>query len=203
MKAAEQSRSLQITKPAEVAALDHPLRSRLLMACVRRERNLTELARELNQPLGKLHYHMGQLIDSGLLAVGRIEHRPGRPIRYYRAVAKTFLINLADVKESAVEKLARELRQSLAQQYNRQNLSLLYDLDEAGRYRVRLVDSDGRGKTSRTFEAWKVLRLTDQRRRLLAGELRAVISRYEAVGEGSDRERFIVHAAFAPKIWDV
>src|SRR6516165_2290568 len=116
MKAAEQSRSLQITKPAEVAALDHPLRSRLLMACVRRERNLTELARELNQPLGKLHYHMGQLIDSGLLAVGRIEHRPGRPIRYYRAVAKTFLINLADVKESAVEKLARELRQSLAQQ---------------------------------------------------------------------------------------
>jgi hypothetical protein len=202
MKAAEQSRSRRVTKPAEVAALDHPLRSRLLMACVRRERNLTELASELDQPLGKLHYHTRQLIDSGLLVVGRIEHRPGRPIRYYRAVAKTFLISLADVQEPAAEKWARELRQSLSQQYIRQNLSLLYDLNEAGRYRVRLINSDGREKTSRTFEAWKVLRLTDQQRRSLAGEMHALILRYDAVVEGSDREPFIVHAAFAPKLWD-
>jgi hypothetical protein len=202
MKAAEQSRSRRVTKPVEVAALDHPLRSRLLMACVRRERNLTELARELDQPLGKLHYHISRLMGSGLLAVGKIEHRPGRPIRYYRAVAKTFLISLADVQEPLADKRARELRQSLTQQYSRQNLSLLYDLNEGGRYRVRLVDSDGRGKTSRTFEVWKVLRLTNQQRRSLAEELRALISRYDTLGVGPDREPFIVHAAFAPKIWD-
>lgn len=202
MKAAEQSRSRRITRPEEAAALDHPLRSRLLMACVRHERNLTELVRELDQPLGKLHYHMGQLINAGLLVVGKIEHRPGRPIRYYRAVAKTFLISLADVEEPPAEKRAKELRQSLAQEYNRKNLSLLHDVDEAGRYRVRLIESDGRGKASRAFEAWKLLRLTSQQRRSLADELRALISRYDAMGEGSDREPFIVHAAFAPKIWN-
>jgi hypothetical protein len=170
------------------------------MACVRRERNLTELARELDQPLGKLHYHTGQLIDAGLLVVGRIEHRPGRPIRHYRAIARSFLISLADVKEPMADKWARELRQSLTQQYNRKNLSLMYDLDEAGRYRVRLSDPDIRGQSSQTFELWKMLRLTSQQRRSLAAELRALISRYDAAGAGSDREPFIVHAAFAPKI---
>jgi hypothetical protein len=203
MKAAEQSRSRRVKKPAEIAALDHPLRSRLLMACVRRERNLTELAHELDQPLGKLHYHMGRLIGSGLLALGRIEQRPGRPIRYYRAVAKSFLISLADVQESLADKWTRELRQSLTQQYTRRNLSLLYDVNEAGRYRARLIDSDGRGQTSRNFEVWKVVRLTSQQRRSLADELRALISRYDAMGQESGREPFIVHAAFAPKIWDV
>jgi hypothetical protein len=203
MKASDQSRARRVTTRAEIAALDHPMRSRLLMACVRHERNLTELARELDQPLGKLHYHMGRLTGSGLLAVGRIEQRPGRPIRYYRAVAKAFLISLADVREPMADKWARELRQSLTQQYTRRNLSLLYDLNEAGRYRVRLIDSDGRGQASRNFEAWKVVRLTNQQRRSLADELRALISRYDAMGEGSGRETFIVHAAFAPKIWDV
>jgi hypothetical protein len=39
----------------EAAALDHPVRSRLLMACALRERSLTELAKEIGQSLPKLH----------------------------------------------------------------------------------------------------------------------------------------------------
>jgi hypothetical protein len=200
MKASHQSRSRRVTTRAEAAALDHPVRSRLLMACVRRERSLTELVRELGQPLGKLHYHVGQLMDCGLLTVERTEHRPGRPIRYYRAIAQSFLISLADVKEPMADKWARELRQSLTQQYNRKNLSLMHELDEGGRYRVRLIDADVRGQSSQTFEVWKILRLTSHQRRSLAAELRALISRYDAAGKGADRAPFIVHAAFAPKI---
>ena len=202
MKASDQSRVCRVTTRAEAIALDHPVRSRLLMACVQRAQSLTQLARQLSQPLSKLHYHLGRLVGCGLLVVARTEQRPGRPIRYYRAVAKTFSISLADVKEIAGHNWSRELRQSLSQQYNRKNLSQLYELDEAGRYRIRLTDSDGRGQASRTFEHWKMLHLTRQQRSSLADELQQLISRYNVTEEGSDSELVIVHAAFAPKIWN-
>jgi hypothetical protein len=198
MEPPDQSRAHRISNPAEAAALDHPVRSRLLMACALRDRCLTELSRELGQPLPKLHYHVGRLVDSGLLRPSGIEPRAGRPIRYYRAIAESFLISLADMAEPVSEGLARELRRSLAEQANRRELSLLYHTDEAGRYRVRLIDPDGQGRRSRAFDYWKVLRLTPEQRVALGTELAAVISRYEASSSGG--ELFFVHAAFAPKL---
>lgn len=177
------------------------MRSRLLMACVRRDQSLTELARELDQPLGKLHYHVRRLMACGLLTVERTEQRPGRPIRYYRAIAQSFLVSMADAAEPMGEKWNRELRQSMIRQFNRKNLSEMHELDAAGRYRVRLVDPDSRGQSVRSsFDFWKVLRLTNQQRCSLAAELGALISRYDGKGEGSDHRSFIVHAAFAPKM---
>lgn len=185
---------------AQAAALDHPVRARLLLACARRERTLSELAREMGQPLAKLHYHAARLVDCGLLRVSRIEPRPGRPIRHYLAIAEAFQVSLADVGEPVGEKLARELRQSLGEQANRRELSLLYRLDEAGGMRVQLLDPDGRGRTSRVYEHWKVLGLTAQQRAELAKELTALIARYEAAPPGGTVEPVLVHAAFAPKL---
>ena len=198
MNQPDQSSAHRIAGRGQAAALDHPLRARLLMACARQERCLTDLAREFGEPLPKLHYHLGRLTACGLLRQARAEPRAGRPIRYYRAVADSFLISLADMGESLAEGLNRELRRSLAEQTNRRDLSLLYHLDEAGRMRVRLIDPDGRGRASRAFEFWKVLRLTAEQRMALAEEIAAVIARYEAASSAG--ELFLVHAAFAPKL---
>jgi DNA-binding transcriptional ArsR family regulator len=192
----------RVTAGEQAAALDHALRSRLLLACARTDRSLTELARELGQPLPKLHYHVGRLVEAGLLRVSRVEPRSGRSIRRYRAIAEAFLVSLADVPEPVGERWARELRQSLAEQTRRLDLSLLYHLDEAGGIRVRLLDPEGRGRISQAWEHWKVIRLTQEQRMALAGEVAAVIARYEAAGEPSG-ELFFVHAAFAPKLWNV
>jgi DNA-binding transcriptional ArsR family regulator len=200
MEPPDQSSAHRIAGRAQAAALDHPVRSRLLMACARQERCLTDLAREFGEPLPKLHYHLGRLTGCGLLRPSRTEPRAGRPIRYYRAVAEAFLISLADVAAPVGETLARELRQSLAEQANRRDLSLLYHLDEAGRMRVQLIDPDGRGRTSRAFEFWKVLRLTAEQRVALGAELMAVFARYEASAPATSGEPFLVHAAFAPKL---
>jgi hypothetical protein len=108
---------------------------------------------------------------------------------------------LADVREPASNKWSKELRQSLSQQYNRKNLAQMYESDERGRYRIRLADTDGRGKNRSSFDHWQLLRLTHQQRNSLADELSELISRYNVTEEGPDRELFIVHAAFAPKIW--
>ena len=199
MEAPDQSRAHRIEAPAQAAALDHPLRSRLLLSCAPRERTLTELSDEFRQPLSKLHYHLGRMTACGLLQVSRIEPRAGRPIRHYRAIAEAFLLSLADVAVPMGEALGRELRQSLADEANRRDLSLLYHLDEAGQFRVRLVDPEGQGRTPRAFEHWKVLTLAPEQRKALAAELSAVIARYEAAAAAGAGEPFLVHAAFAPK----
>ena len=198
MEPPDHSRAYRISNRAEAAALDHSVRARLLMACALRERSLTQLSKGIGQPLPKLHYHVGRLVEGGLLRLSRTEPRAGRPIRYYRAVAESFLISLADMGEPAAEGWSRELRRSLAEQANRRELSLLYHADERGGFRVRLIDPDGQARSSRAFDYWKVLRLTPEQRTGLAAELAAVISRYEAPTPGGDP--FLVHAAFAPKL---
>jgi hypothetical protein len=197
MEPADHSRAYRISNRAEAAALDHPVRSRLLMACALRERSLTELAKAIGQPLPKLHYHVGRLMACGLLRESRIARRAGRPIRYYRASAESFLISLADMGEQVSEGWSRELRRSLAEQANRRDLSLFYHTDEAGGLRVRLIDPEGGGRRSNAFDYWKVLRLTAEQRMALAGELSALITRYEGAQAG---DLFFVHAAFAPKL---
>lgn len=194
------SRARRIATRAEAAAFDHPLRSRLLMACVRQERSLTELTRDLGAPLAKLHYHLGPLLDCGLLTVSRVEPRAGRAVRYYRAAAEAFLISLADMAEPAGARFGRELRQSLDERANRANLSLLHYLDEGGRNRLRLIDPENSRSTMRAFEYWKVIALTREQRQSLAAEIDALISRYEPAAPGQGGELFLVHAAFAPKI---
>jgi hypothetical protein len=198
MEAPDQSRAYRVSNRAEAAALDHPVRSRLLIACALDERSLTALAKETGQPLPKLHYHVGRLVDCGLLRLSRTEPRAGRPIRYYRAIAESFLISLADMAEPAAEGWSRELRRSLAEQSNRRDLSLFYHSDGAGRFRVRLIDPSGQSRGSRAFDYWKVLSLTPEQRIALASELAAVITRYEGPSPGG--EPFFVHAAFAPKL---
>ena len=134
------------------------------------------------------------------MRVSRIEPRAGRPVQHYRAIAEAFLLSVSDLAEPMGEKLARELRQALAEDAGRRDLSLLYHLDEAGRFRVRLTDAEGQGRTARAFEYWKVLKLTIEQRKALAAELAELISRYEAEpGANSSEPSFLVHAAFAPK----
>jgi DNA-binding MarR family transcriptional regulator len=200
MESPDLSRAHRVEAGAQAAALDHPLRWRLLLACARRERSLTELARQLGQPLKKLHYHLAPLVDSGLLQVSRIEPRRGRPIRHYRAIAEAFVVSLADIGEPVGETLAREQRRSLAEEANRRELSLHYHLGPEGGVRVLLVDPEGSSRPSRAFDHWKNLRLTAEQRKALAEDLTAVIARYEAASGGAGAEPFLVHAAFAPKL---
>ena len=132
MEPPDHSRAYKISNRAEAVALDHPVRSRLLMACALQERSLTELAKQTGQPLSKLHYHMGRLLACGLLRVSRSEPRAGRPVRYYRALAESFLISMADMAAPVSDAWTRELRQSLAEEprdAGRQFLVITVELD--------------------------------------------------------------------------
>lgn len=203
MEAAKQSSRYRIEDPAQAAVFDDPLRARLLLACGRTERSLSELRRETGQPLSKLHYHAGRLIASGLLVVSRTEPRAGRAVRFYRAVAEAFLVSQAAIKSPTSALWSRELRESLADAANRRELWVLYATDEQRRFRVVLTDRDGRpprpGGPVRAREYWKILRLNPDQRLALARDIEELLRRYEAPEPAGQGEPYLLHAAFAPR----
>ena len=68
-------------------ALSHPLRRRLLIAYSGRVASPSELAHELDEPLGDVSYHTKRLIAHGCLDLVRTEPGRGGTKHFYRATA--------------------------------------------------------------------------------------------------------------------
>jgi DNA-binding transcriptional ArsR family regulator len=71
-----------------VKALSHPLRMKLLMMLNQKVASPIELARELDESLGTVSYHIRSLADLGCIELVRTEPRRGAVEHYYRAVAR-------------------------------------------------------------------------------------------------------------------
>lgn len=191
--------ALRISDPRQAASFDSPLRCRLLVACAREALSLSQLAKRFGLPLPKLHYHVARLIEAELMIVSRIQPRSGRPIRFYRAVAEKFLVPHAFLADAPGETWATELRQLLRNENDKNDeLSLLYAPAPDGNLRIRLVRSEA-GRPARTYERWRLMKLTPAQRGTLAKELTDVIERYAALAPVAGSELYLVHAAFAPK----
>lgn len=194
MQSGAQSSEMRVDDPAQAAALENPLRARLLMACVAQERSLTDLQRLSGQTLPKLHYHVTRLLEARLLRVSREQARGGRAIRFFRAVAERFLLPQEFLGALPGEAMAAELRNLL--QISRGDVSLRYAADDRGNVRVTLV-RDESGPSPKAVELWQVFKLSRQQREALAKELRELFERYAKAEGGA--ETFLAHAAFAPR----
>jgi DNA-binding transcriptional ArsR family regulator len=73
-----------VTDPRIVKALAHPLRVRILGALERRTASPTELAGELDAPLGNVSYHVRQLARLGLVKLVSETPRRGAVEHHYR-----------------------------------------------------------------------------------------------------------------------
>jgi DNA-binding transcriptional ArsR family regulator len=194
MQSGVQSSEMRVCMPAQAVALQNPLRARLLMACVKDERSLTELRRISGETLPKLHYHITRLLEAGLLRVSREQARGGRPIRFFRAVAQSFLVPQTFLDELPGEAMATELRNLL--QASRGDVSLRYASDSRGSFRMTLV-RDETAAAPKATELWQVFKLSRQQREALSKELKELFERYSKAEGGS--ETYLVHAAFAPR----
>ena len=72
-----------ITDPALAKALAHPLRTRILGALEGRTASPSELAEELDAPLGVLSYHVRRLVGLGLVKLVKRVPRRGAVEHYY------------------------------------------------------------------------------------------------------------------------
>jgi DNA-binding transcriptional ArsR family regulator len=71
-----------------VKALGHPLRIRMLTVLNQRVASPSELAGELDEPIGNVSYHMRTLADLGMVELVRTEPRRGAVEHYYRAIER-------------------------------------------------------------------------------------------------------------------
>jgi DNA-binding transcriptional ArsR family regulator len=197
MQSGAQSSEKRISDRAQAAALEHPLRARLLMACVADERSLSDLQRLSGQTLPKLHYHVSRLLDSGLMRVSRQQARGGRPIRWFRAVAERFLVPQEFLDDLPGEALAAELRNAL--QMSRGEVSLRYAADPQGNP-IALLVRDEAARPPKSIELWRILKLSRGQRDALAGELAELFARYARAEAEPGGETFLIHAAFAPRL---
>src|SRR4051794_10571504 len=74
-----------IGDPRLVKALAHPLRVQILTVLEERVASPSDLAEELDAPLGNVSYHVRTLNDLGLLKLVRRRTRRGAVEHYYRA----------------------------------------------------------------------------------------------------------------------
>ena len=77
-----------ITDPALAKALAHPLRTRVLAALEGRTASPSELATELEAPLGVLSYHIRRLTALGFVKLVKSVPRRGAIEHYYTAVTR-------------------------------------------------------------------------------------------------------------------
>jgi DNA-binding transcriptional ArsR family regulator len=86
------------TKPQEaivdnhlVRALSHPLRARALAILNERVASPSEIAAELDFPVGNVSYHVNTLQELGCVELVKTAQRRGATEHYYRGVTRSFL----------------------------------------------------------------------------------------------------------------
>src|ERR1700761_3478652 len=84
-----------ITLPSRAKPLAHPLRTRILAALEGRIASPSELAGELDAPLGVVSYHVRRLVTLGFLKLVRREPRRGAVEHYYKATSRPRITNAA------------------------------------------------------------------------------------------------------------
>jgi DNA-binding transcriptional ArsR family regulator len=95
-----------ITDPQVAKALAHPLRTRILAALEGRTASPSELAAELDAPLGVLSYHVRRLTALGFVKLVRRVPRRGAVEHYYTATARPRITDEAWGAAPAVVKQA-------------------------------------------------------------------------------------------------
>ena len=103
-----------ITDPTVAKALAHPLRTRILAALADRTASPSELANELDVPLGVLSYHVRRLTALGFLKLVRRVPRRGAVEHYYTATVRPRITDEAWGATPAIVKQA-SLGAALAQ----------------------------------------------------------------------------------------
>jgi DNA-binding transcriptional ArsR family regulator len=127
-------------------ALSHPLRVRMLTLLSQKVASPSELADELDEPLGNVSYHMRFLADLNMVKLVRTEPRRGAVEHYYEALEPP-LVSDADwarlpvplrraLSDSTLSDIARDLKGAAqAGGFDRANMHLSHSalvLDERG-----------------------------------------------------------------------
>ena len=83
-----------LTKPAQVKALSHPLRTTILHLLHERAATVSELARALGRPKSTVAHHVKVLAEAGLVRVVRTRRVRAIEERFYGRTARLFYVSV-------------------------------------------------------------------------------------------------------------
>ena len=83
-----------LTKPAQVKALSHPLRTTILHLLHERAATVSELARALERPKSTVAHHVKVLAEAGLVRVVRTRRVRAIEERFYGRTARLFYVSV-------------------------------------------------------------------------------------------------------------
>ena len=90
---------MALTKPAQVKAISHPLRTTILGLLHERAATVTELAAALGRPKSTVAHHVKVLTEAGLLRVVRTRRVRAIEERFYGRTARMFYVALEQSPE--------------------------------------------------------------------------------------------------------
>jgi DNA-binding transcriptional ArsR family regulator len=87
---------LEVSSPAQVRAMFHPLRGTVLDLLLERAATVSELAEAVGRPKSTVAHHVTVLVDAGLLRVVRTRRVRAIDERYYGRTARLFRVGVLD-----------------------------------------------------------------------------------------------------------
>ncbi|HEY0748129.1 MAG TPA: helix-turn-helix domain-containing protein [Steroidobacteraceae bacterium] len=196
------SRAFAVTDGRAAAAFAQPLRRRLVLLLAGHERSVAEMAALMRLDLKYLHYHIGVLQRLGLLMVAHERARPGRPIKVYRAVSKSFFVPGRVTSAGPSAAMHAELRDSLAKVREPSLGGTLYYVDENDAPRMQFIGKPASKPLSATetaTEIWQVLTLSRAEALRLTTDIAACLKSCAHRDRGTTQD-YLVHFAVAPRL---
>jgi DNA-binding transcriptional ArsR family regulator len=185
---------IEIATP-ETASIFANERSRLiLLALIDRARSPADLAALTGARLNLLSYHLKRMVALGLATVEREAPRAGRPVRYYRAAAKSFFVPAHLAGSLPGRDKTAQLQAALERSFAGSYTGILYLHEHGPRMRIVPVE----GGTRSAADLWHHCTLTPADARAFARDLAELFDRYARLDRPNGR-RYIVHAALAPE----
>jgi Helix-turn-helix domain len=156
-------------------AMSHPLRQRMLMAYTGRVVSPSQVAAELQEPLGDVSYHTKQLLAHGCLELVEAVRGRGGVKHFYRA---TVPYEVADAEWSGLSAASRRrivepVAAAIVEDLARASSAGWLTADDMHISRTRLaLDEQGRRELSRLLETLvdDALRIQDEAAKRLRGE---------------------------------
>ncbi|MFH0518429.1 ArsR/SmtB family transcription factor [Streptomyces sp. M41] len=90
----------EVTAPAQLRALAHPLRNAILELLLERAATVSELAAALDRPKSTVAHHVSVLVDAQLLRVVRTRRVRAIDERYYGRTARIFRVGTVSPTEA-------------------------------------------------------------------------------------------------------
>lgn len=213
MQYSDLTRYYKVESINAAAAFKSGIQRRLLLMCIAEAQSVKNLADQVGLPLNKVHYHIGRLVELGLLVNTHIKPRGGRSIKLYKAVAEGFYVSQIYLDNPTAD-VQKELQTALEKSRMKSEGGMLFHLDDNGYFKGEFIKDDGQDK-SEAFQMWAKLSLDEEAVESFSIEAKALINKYRNLskepatktqGNGSNNhlnKRHIINIALAPTVKNV